>query len=253
MKLHFNTIGEGQPIVLTHGVFGSGDNLVTVSKAIAEKGYRVYLVDARNHGRSDHTPEMTYSLMAADFHEFLNNQKLVNPVIAGHSMGGKMVLQYSQNYDNYSKMVVIDIAPRHYTPHHDHILNGLRAIDLKVVKTRREAEDVFSKFVSDPGERQFILKNIYRSDAGFAWRINVEAIAQNIENIGAKIELKRKVNKPALFIAGAESNYVGEDDEKLIRTFYENSYIVHIKGANHWVHASKPKEFVETFTKFLSL
>lgn len=253
MKLHFNTIGEGEPIVITHGVFGSGDNLVTASKAIADKGYKVYLVDARNHGRSPHTATMNYEAMAADFDEFLTDQNLTEPVIAGHSMGGKMILEYSQNYDNFSKMVVIDIAPRHYIPHHEHILNGLRAIDLNVVKSRKEAEEIFSTYVSDPGERLFILKNMYRTEEGFAWRINVEAIAENIENIGAAIPLKRKVSKPALFIAGSESNYVQESDEETIRGFYENSYVVHIKGANHWVHASKPKEFVETFSKFLTL
>lgn len=253
MKLHFNALGEGKPIVLTHGVFGSGDNLITVSKSIAEKGYRVYLLDARNHGRSNHTSVMNYQEMAKDFDEFLQSQNLVNPTIAGHSMGGKMILEYSQNYDNYDKMVVIDIAPKPYPPHHDHILNGLKAIDINAIKNRKEAEEVFSQYVNNVGERQFILKNIYRTDEGFAWRINIDAIANNVDNIGAEIELKKKVSKPALFLTGADSNYVNEDDEKIIRDYYENSFIVDIKGANHWVHATKPQEFVQTLLKFMTV
>jgi esterase len=254
MKLFHREIGDGPAILLLHGVFGSGDNLYTVSKQIAEAGYKVYLLDARNHGLSPHSTEHNYEAMGADLYEFIIDQNLNNPVIIGHSMGGKTVMQYSQQYDNFSKLAIIDIAPRFYPTHHSHILEGLAAIDLNKMSSRKDAEEIFAGYVSDFGERQFILKNLYRTENGkFDWRINVNAISENIEQIGSEIELSKKIDSPTLFVKGELSSYINEEDEKNIKAFYTNAYIVEIKGANHWVHATKPQEFVSTILSFLKL
>lgn len=250
MKLFFRQIGQGKPFIILHGFLGSSDNLFTVSKQLAANGFSVYLLDARNHGQSPSSSEHNYALMADDLAAFIDSENLVDPVILGHSMGGKTVLQYAQKYDNYEKLIIVDIAPKYYPTHHNHIMEGLNAIPIKDLKSRKEAEEIFSKFVSDPGERQFILKNIYRTDEGFAWRINIPTLSKELENVGEEIISKKQIDKPVLFIKGSASSYIKDGDFEHIKTAYVNASLVEIKGANHWVHATKPKEFVETVTNF---
>jgi esterase len=252
MELFFRKIADGPAIVFLHGVFGSSDNLFTVSKAIAEAGFAVYTVDARNHGLSPRAEEFNYEVMADDLNDFLIQNKLENAIVMGHSMGGKTVMAFSQKYNNYSKLIIIDIAPRFYPTHHDHIINGLAAINLNTVQNRKEAEEIFSEYVSDLGEKQFILKNLYRTEnGGFDWRINIPIISENIYLIGEEINLEKTVMQPTLVIRGSDSSYVSDDDFEEFKIKYPNAYLVTIAGANHWVHATKPIEFEESIIAFL--
>lgn len=251
MKLFSRVVGEGTPLVILHGVFGSGDNLYTASKQLAEQGFKVYLVDARNHGLSPHAEEHNYDVMAADLDELLTHEGIVNPIILGHSMGGKTVMQYAQSFDNYQKLIIVDIAPKFYPTHHQHIIEGLNAIPVQTIKSRKEAEDIFAQYVSDAGERQFILKNIYRTDeGGFGWRINVPVISKEIYQVGAEISADKKITKPVLFIRGGDSSYISDADFEEIKHTYTDVELVTIEGANHWVHAIKPSEFVDAVVKF---
>ncbi len=251
MELFYRKIGEGQPLIILHGVFGSGDNLYTISKSLAENGYEIYLTDARNHGQSPRSEEFDYEVMAADLNELIEKENLNQPIIMGHSMGGKTVMQYSQLYDNFKKLIIVDIAPRYYPTHHNHIINGLNAIDLTTIKSRKDAEEIFSQYVKDFGEQQFILKNLYRTSDGFDWRINVPVIAKNIYQVGAEISLDKKIDKPVLFIKGGDSAYINQDDEISIKNCFINAAIVSIPGANHWVHATQPEEFLNKLLAFM--
>lgn len=252
MNLFFRKIGEGKPLVILHGVFGSSDNLYTVSKTLAEHNLAVYTLDARNHGQSPHDAEFNYEVMARDLIGFLDNEGIQNPVVLGHSMGGKTVMQFAQLSDNFEKLIVVDIAPRFYPTHHQHIIDGLGAIPISEIQSRKEAEDIFAKYVNDPGERQFILKNIYRTDDGhLAWRINVPVITEEIYQVGAEIESESIVEKPVLFIRGSESSYVTDEDFTEIKKGYPAARLETVEGANHWVHATKPKEFVEAVLNFI--
>ncbi len=252
MKLHYRKLGEGKPLVVLHGVFGSSDNLYTVCKNISEQGFEVYILDARNHGQSPRSSEFNYSVLATDLFDFIEEHQLVDPTVLGHSMGGKTVLQFSQMYDNYSKLIVVDIAAKGYSPHHSHIIEGLKAIDLSTLTSRKEAEQVFSKYVTDLGEQQFLLKNLYRTDAGgFDWRINVPVLAANAENVVAAIPLSKTIDKPLLIMRGGESNYVSDQSVEDLKDYYTDLKLVTIEGANHWIHATKPREFVETVVDFL--
>lgn len=250
MKLFSRKVGEGKPLIILHGFLGSSDNLFTVSKYLATQGFSVYILDARNHGQSPSSSDHNYQVMAEDLAEFIDAEALENPIILGHSMGGKTVLQYAQKYDNYEKLIIVDIAPKFYPTHHEHIMEGLNAIKIDTLKSRKEAEEIFSKYVSDPGERQFILKNIYRTDDGFAWRINIPVLSKEINKVGEEIKNEREVTKPVLFIKGSESNYIKDGDFELIQETYTNAQLIVIDGANHWVHATKPKEFIEAVTDF---
>ncbi len=251
MKLFSRILGEGKPFVVLHGVFGSSDNLFTVCRKIAENGYEVHILDARNHGQSPHSAEFNYDVMAEDLNQYISDHTIRKPILLGHSMGGKTVMNFAAKFTNYSKIIVVDIAQRFYPTHHSHILEGLAAIDLKKIKNRKDAEDIFSNYVSDFSERQFILKNLYRNEEGmFDWRINIPVISREIFQIGSEIKFTKKIISPALIIRGSESSYVNEQDFADFKYYFINSELVTVQGANHWIHASSPLEFVEVVLKF---
>jgi len=252
MKLNYRKLGSGKPLVVLHGVFGSSDNLFTVCRNIAEKGYEVYILDARNHGQSERSDVFCYDAMAEDLNHFLEENGISEPVILGHSMGGKTVLHYSQHYTNFSGLIIVDIAAKAYSRHHEHIIQGLQAIDTATLTSRKEAEEIFSRYVTDAGERQFLLKNLYRTeDGGFDWRINVPVLAENAGEVVSAIPLYNKVEKPLLLMRGSESRYVRDEDFEDLREYYPAARLETIEGANHWVHATRPAEFVDSVSRFL--
>jgi pimeloyl-ACP methyl ester carboxylesterase len=251
MELFFRKIGDGLPFVVLHGVFGSSDNLFTVCKKIAESGYCVYMLDARNHGQSPRNEGFNYEVMSDDLNEFLETHQIQAPIIMGHSMGGKTVMTFAQKYENFSKIIIVDIAARSYRSQHIHIIDGLNAIDLNKIKSRKDAEDIFSNYVLDSGERQFILKNLYRTDAGgFDWRINIPVISKEIHRVVSEVLLEKRIEKPALVIRGADSAYVKDADFQSFKSSFVNAELITIEGANHWVHATKPMEFVSAILEF---
>ena len=255
MKLNYKKIGEsGQTIVILHGVFGSLDNWATVSKSIADAGYVVYLVDQRNHGRSPHSDEFTYEAMAADLAEFIEDHKLEKPILVGHSMGGKTVMQYAETYPGtYDKLVIVDIGPKAYPPHHQQLIEGLNALPVSEIEDRHQADTLFSTYEPNLGVRQFLLKNLYRSDTGaFAWRFNLPVLTKFQANVGAEIPRLRQITEPTLFIRGAGSGYLRDEDWEGIQAMFPNAELVTIPKSGHWVHAEQPKAFVEALTSFLA-
>ncbi len=250
-NLFFRELGEEheQALVILHGVFGSSDNWLTLGKRFAEH-YHVYLVDQRNHGRSPHHDTFTYQAMADDLKEFLQAQEIYNPYIIGHSMGGKVSMLFAlQNPERWEKLMVVDIAPRPYPVHHGKILEGLQAIDLSSLKSRRDADQQLAKFEPILGVRQFLLKNLYREDDGFAWRINLPVIARDIEKISIEIE-GEAVSKPTQFVRGLKSHYVSDEDKPHIQRLFPQSSFVDFPNAGHWIHAEKPDEFYEVVREF---
>ncbi|GAB2581477.1 alpha/beta fold hydrolase [Spirosoma areae] len=254
MKLFFRQIGEtGPALVILHGIFGSSDNWLTVSKTIAAQGYRVFALDQRNHGQSPRSDEQDYQSMADDLREFLTDQQLENPVLVGHSMGGKTVMQYVMLYPGtFEKLVVVDIAPKFYPVHHAELIRGLKAIDLPVIKSRSEADAVLQQYEPLLPVRQFLLKNLYRNEQGmFDWRLNLPIIERELHGIGEELTNPRIITEPTLFIRGSESPYILDEDIPTIKRIFPNAQIVTIEGAGHWVQAEKPVEFVETLMKFI--
>ncbi|KAB7730304.1 alpha/beta fold hydrolase [Rudanella paleaurantiibacter] len=263
MKLFFREVGDpAHPaIIILHGLFGSSDNWLTISKSIAAEGYHVYLIDQRNHGQSPRHEVFDYDSMAADLHEFIREHHIQQPVLVGHSMGGKTVMQYVMNYRNegdaavapsYSKVVVVDIAPKFYPVHHGEILRGLGAINLATLNNRNIADETLKNYEPSATVRQFLLKNLYRTAEGrFDWRINLPVIEREIHSVGEELNNPRTVTEPTLFIRGSESGYIADNDLPGIQKLFPNSRVATISDAGHWVQAEKPAEFVQTLIEFI--
>jgi len=252
MKLFFRQSGNGRPLIILHGLFGSSDNWLTLSKTFAQQ-YTVYLVDQRNHGQSPHDPEINYGALAEDLHHFVVEQKLDKPDIIGHSMGGKAAMNFAVKYPALiRKLVVVDIVPKAYPIHHDHILEGLDAIELDKLASRTEADALLASYVPEPDVRQFLLKNLSRDDAGkFVWRINLPAIDSNIEALGSGMIFSGKHDGPTLFIRGEKSNYYAPGDEERIKAIFPHAEFQHL-DTGHWVQAEKPAEFAQVVLNWLA-
>ena len=252
MKLNFKKLGEGKPLLILHGLFGSSDNWGTLGKKFS-KNNSVYLIDLRNHGRSPHSNEMTYSDMANDLLELIKDEKIISPTILGHSMGGKVALMFAKNYPEYlEKLIVADIGLKAYPMHHEEILNGLNSIDLELTKSRSQAQEVIKDHISNLGIQQFLLKNLYWIEKGkLAWRMNLKQIEINIEEILKEINIGNS-NLKTLFLRGELSNYILEEDFQNIQTTFPNGEIKTIKNVGHWLHAENPNEFYKLVYEFIS-
>ena len=252
MQLFYRESGEGRPIVILHGLFGSSDNWMSVTKELALH-YKAFVLDARNHGQSPHDASHTYKDMAADLKEFIETHQLVNPILIGHSMGGKTIMRFAADYPGIAeKLIVVDISPRFYGRHHESILSGFGAINLETLQTRNEADAIMSQYVGDAGVRMFLLKSLYRSSDGkFQWRINLPVINEQIDNIGEPLPETAKIDTPTLFIRGSESGYIEDKDAALIAQHFSDYKIETVEGASHFVHAEKPKEVIALIETFI--
>lgn len=251
MQLNFKKVGEGEPLVILHGLFGSLDNWMTLAKKLG-KHFEVFIVDARNHGQSPHSDEFNYDIMADDLYEFLMQNNIVDPIILGHSMGGKTAMQFAMNYPNkLQKLIIADIAPKAYPIHHTSILKGMLSLDFNEIKTRKKADEQLSIYINDFSTRQFLLKNVYWIEKEkLAWRFNLETINEKIEIIGQGLENITLFEKPTLFIRGEKSNYITEKDYDLIKKIFRNALIESL-NSGHWVHAENPAEFLQILNSFL--
>jgi len=252
MKLHYRNIGEGEPLIILHGLFGSADNWQTLGKKFAEN-FSVYFVDQRNHGHSPHTEEFNYEAMAADLHELISDLGLSQVNLLGHSMGGKTCIEFAKNHsDLINKMIIVDISQKGYPLHHDALLDGMNSMNLATIKSRSEADLYLSQTISDVGVRQFLLKNLYWIEPGqLAWRINLPVLSRKISEIVDEIVFDH-IDLPTLFIRGGKSNYILESDYKMIHSKFTSSEIITIEEAGHWVHAESPVGFYQTVVDFLS-
>ena len=252
MKLFSRQLGEGDPMIILHGLFGSSDNWLTQAKLIANH-YKVYTVDLRNHGQSPHSDDFDYSAMVNDLEEFVDTNELQAPIMIGHSMGGKAAMNFALAHpDKLSKLIVVDIAPKAYNLEHYTIAEGLKAIALDKISSRNEAEETLSQHVPEPGVRQFLLKNLQRkSSGGFSWKINLPVITDKLANIGVDLQFMGSFEKPTLFIRGSKSKYIADTDWQRITKVFPKAE-VETMDTGHWVQAEKPEEFADTIMRWLA-
>jgi len=254
MKLAYREFGTGQPLIILHGLFGQSDNWNSLAKRFAESGFRVFTIDQRNHGLSPHSTVWTYQAMAEDLKEFIETHQLRDPILLGHSMGGKTVMFFELLFSGIAqKIIVADIAPKAYEPHHDAVLKALNAVDFSDINTRKDAEAILSEYISDFGTKQFLLKNIYwREDETkqMAWRFNLTTITKEYDNVGVTIP-DGSSNVTALFVRGEKSNYVLDSDLETIENHFPNYRLETIANSGHWVHAEQPEAFLNCVLEFI--
>ena len=252
--LHHKILGEsGDYLVIVHGLFGSLDNWQTLGKQFSND-FRVVLVDQRNHGKSPHFAVHNYEAMAADLDYLLDELNISQCHLLGHSMGGKTVMQYAVNHpERVLKLIVGDIGPRYYAPHHQLILKTLHSIDFKLVKSRGEIEEKMYALVQNPGIVQFLMKGIGRDDQNnFCWKFNLPVLSAQIENIGEELKYNKPYPNEVLFIAGEKSDYILPEDEVFIAKVFPNYQLQKVSNAGHWLHAENPVEFYNKVIAFLN-
>lgn len=252
MKLHFKKFGSGPPLIILHGVFGSSDNWKTLANHLMIT-FEVYLVDQRNHGLSPHSDDLNYQVMTDDLKELLHNAQIEKCYLLGHSMGGKTAMNFAVQYpEKIMKLIIVDIAPKRYPPHHQNILQGVHSLKINEINTRKEADDLLSTTINNSGIRQFILKNLSRNPEGlFYWKINWKAIEDNIQAIGAPLLSHDLFTGEVLFIRGAQSDYILNEDEPLLKKNFPNAVLMTIQKAGHWVHAEQPAQLLALINQFI--
>jgi pimeloyl-ACP methyl ester carboxylesterase len=252
--LHSNILGTGKPLLVLHGVFGMSDNWISFANVFANN-FEVHLIDLRNHGRSFHADDFTYDLMATDVYRYILHHDIQNFHLLGHSLGGKVAMTFVDKYPHFiDKLVVVDIAPKAYPVHHQGIINALKSVDFKIVKTRIEVEEILLKSIQDKSVIQFLLKNLYwKTKDDLAFRLNIDAIDKNIEHIVMANKIDDQIEQKTLFIKGENSNYILESDIKMIEAMFSDVVIETIKNAGHWVHAENSTDFNSSVLNFLLL
>lgn len=252
MRLAYQTFGEGYPLIILHGLFGSSENWQTLSRRFAQC-YRVYAIDQRNHGRSPHSAIMNYQVMAEDLHQFMHYREISSAYAIGHSMGGKTAMQFALTHPRHvDKLVIVDIAPRAYPGRRDEELEAMLALDPAKYPRRKDAEEALAPRVPNLSVRQFLLKNLGRDATGtFHWRIGLNEIKGQEDAITGAVTAEREFEKPALFVRGERSRYISKQDEADIRRLFPFARFVTVPGVGHWVHAEARRQFARLVLAFL--
>ncbi len=264
MKLFFRKYGNGPPLIILHGLYGSSDNWVTIAKRLSDT-FSVYLPDQRNHGQSPHSKIHDYESMSDDLYELANELKLKKFFLAGHSMGGKTAIAFALKWpEMLFGLLIADISPftneansnsiysQHFT-----ILNAILSIDLNHISTRSEAEIILKEKITSEKIRGLILKNLQRSDENrFNWKLNATALLSNLDKIMEGIKRENDFNLqisgfPVIFLKGGDSDYIPSGDYNDIYKVFPAAEIIEVMGAGHWIHVDKPDEVVKNIRRLL--
>lgn len=245
--------GEGKPLLILHGYLGMSDNWKTLATQFASEGFQTHALDLRNHGRSLHSDDFTYDAMVQDILDYCQGNNLETVSIIGHSMGGKVAMFFATKYtERVDKLIIGDIGPKYYKPHHQDIMAGLNAVDFSKKPERSEVDELIAQHISDFGTRQFLMKSLYWKEPGqLAFRFNLSVFNDNIDVIGEALPEGAIFKKPTLFLRGGNSNYIKDEDFEMIKRYFPNAEIKTIENAGHWLHAEKPKEFYQESISYL--
>ena len=252
IPLAYRSHGAGPPLIILHGLLGSGDNWQTLSRRAFAEHFHVFTVDQRNHGQSPHSAVFDYPTMVEDLAAFMDAHGLSHVHLLGHSMGGKTAMHFALTHpERTGSLTVVDIAPKIYPPTHTAIFDALRALDLNAHRTRAAIDAVLRPQIPTDSVRNFLLKNLRRDgDGGYTWKANIESIHRNYTHLSGSLEADGLYEGPTLFVRGGASDYVADEDTELIVSFFPDAEIVTIDGAGHWVHAEKPQAFAEVMLEF---
>ncbi|MDV7338719.1 alpha/beta fold hydrolase [Terasakiella sp. A23] len=254
MELAFQDMGDGEPVVILHGLFGAAKNWNSIAKQMA-RSYRILTVDLRNHGSSPWTDSMTYVEMAEDLVAFLDQRGLDKAHIVGHSMGGKAAMTLALKApERVKSLVVADIAPVKYPNMvFKSYVDKLLSVDLSSVSRRAEVDPLISDVIDNPGVRAFLLGNLETTSEGLRWQVNLETLGNEMDKIAGvpALRVDAKYEGETLFINGANSDYIQRSHHQLIKHLFPNVDFHEIADAGHWVHAEKPHDFMNALKDFL--
>ncbi len=254
MKLHAQHFsGTKMPLVILHGFLGMSDNWKTHAKKFCEQGFDVYVVDQRNHGRSPHSLDFSYNDLSEDLLEFCDTHNLESIYLLGHSMGGKVAMEFACKYpERVRKLIVADIGPKFYPEHHQQILKALNELEKAPIPSRTYADEFLKKYISEVGVRQFLLKNLFRdANKELKLRVGLKTLTDKYSEIGKALCEKASFENETLFLKGDASNYILETDLPLLAHHFPNYTLKEISKAGHWLHAENPIQFYNDCIEFL--
>jgi pimeloyl-ACP methyl ester carboxylesterase len=244
-------------MVILHGLLGISDNWVTFGRRISEMGYQVFIPDQRNHGHSPHHPVFNYYALVDDLGEFLEQHKVKEPVLLGHSMGGKVAMKFAlENPEMISRIIVVDTSLRTYVRFNYHLklIDAMFSIDFEQVRTRQEVESLLREKIQEPRMLQFLMKNLYwKEKHRLGWRPNLQSISYHIDSMYDGVFYSTRFTRPSLFIRGGLSDYILDEDFQAIYNNFPMASIKTIDNGSHWVHADEPEEFFKLVSEFLKV
>jgi pimeloyl-ACP methyl ester carboxylesterase len=247
-------MGSGPDLIVLHGLFGSHQNWQPIARRLSGH-FRVHLVDLRNHGKSPHQDQVNYPLMAEDVRSFMRLSGIKRAHLLGHSLGGKVAMQFALLHpQELDSLVVVDIAPRAYESVHDSVFAALRGLHLSRIRTRTEADEALASAIPHHAMRRFLLTNLVPATrgGGFRWRINLDALYAQREQLNAAVTGMVPFERPTLFVCGGNSDYVTDPDQVLMQTLFPAARIETIPGAGHWVHVDAMEPFLNCVLEFLT-
>lgn len=251
--LHSKIVGSGEKhLLVLHGLFGQLDNWNTLGKYFGEE-FTTHLIDLRNHGRSFHNEDSSLKAMTQDIVNYMDANHIEKAHLLGHSLGGRIVIDFAMQYqDRLDHLIVADMAPKAYQPHHNTIFKALKSVNFEEISSRKDVENIFEQYIPEIGVRQFLMKNVYHAENGqYAFRFNLSSLDKYYQElIGSELS-EGVFNGPTLFLGGANSNYILAEDEIMIKERFPNAEIKKIANAGHWLHAENPKDFVTEVMNFL--
>jgi esterase len=242
-----NSPEAGIPLVIAHGLFGSGRNWGVIAKRLANHR-RVIALDMRNHGASPWHEDHNYHALAADIAEVATN--LGQPVdLLGHSMGGKAAMVAALSGAPIRRLIVADIAPVGYSHSQQPVIDAMQSLPLDHITSRAEADQALSAHIDDPALRSFLLQSLNVSER--RWRLNLLALSASMDQIIGFPDISGYFNAPALFLTGALSDYLRPEHRPIIKALFPKARFAKIPQAGHWLHAEKPHEFEAAVRVFL--
>lgn len=252
VELAFEEFGDSNnsPLIILHGFFASSRNWRQIALRLAAR-FHVYVPDIRNHGASPHNPLMDYPSMAADLLRFMDDHNFKTASLLGHSMGGKVAMWLALTAaDRVNKLIVADIAPVSYKHSFDKTILGLKTLPLAEISNRKQAETLLAETIPELSYRQFLLQNLVLQDGKYCWRVDLDIFHQMSPNIAAfpNADHLAPFTGKALFIAGADSDFVKPED---IKSLFPKAALSTIADAGHWLHIQQPDAFTTLVEDFL--
>ena len=251
--LQVRVTGEGdKPLILLHGLFGSGQNLGQLARGLADS-FTVYSVDLPDHGRSPWSEECSIDSYAGTLIEWLNNT-IAEPVhLVGHSLGGKVAMAIArQRPVLVAKLVILDIVAVDYPSRHDSVFRALRAVEQANLASRSEARELMTTILDEPRIADFLLTNaVVDPAAGLRWRFNLNGIQSGYSNFLVAGDYPHLFGGATLLMRGAQSDYVSDESIEKMRSLFPLLSVITIDGAGHWLHQEQTESVLQAMRTFL--